>query len=446
MSLCQKISVNEYNKNRSSHFIIFNSKDNLNFNMSIDKKIFEEKVERLVQAYEANQTLSKPNPCECPRFSEIRNINNVNFYLTEEQASLKADVFDLIFPKKWKKSNNNCSLTMGYAKKVLDRYIFCKLTAKRSNINELYEQLSNPTVEKITVGRPITVNLLTRSSEIKIIDIVITREPKQYLYTNFPYGSGLSAWDSNMFCNPNLYDANAPQNMAAFSIIDALDQEQAKIKFDRNCKESMAFIRLFCEFGDMYLGTQKDEFDSYYFINNSEKSSSSSRIQNPNRIAIYDKSYQVFLDNGLAWLNEWNSHDDRTKAEKIKDALFWYYSLHCRLDVTKKLIYASTILETLLKNDNENIEIKTSIAERCAFLIASDKNTRKNTFDFINKMYSLRSKVIHNGYVLGAEFEYFIEEIMCYVKYSIIHSIKKLSNKNISFETFIEELKYAKFG
>lgn len=70
-------------------------------------------------------------------------------------------------------------------------------------------------------------------------------------------------------------------------------------------------------------------------------------------------------------------------------------------DPVERAIDLGTIVEIMLMHDasGENTEISYKIGLRGAWLLGSDPNERLRIFELIRKIYTLRSKAVHNGFL-----------------------------------------------
>jgi hypothetical protein len=88
----------------------------------------------------------------------------------------------------------------------------------------------------------------------------------------------------------------------------------------------------------------------------------------------------------------------RSEIEKrISTAIRWIGTgMDEEYDCDKFLKFA-VALECLLAKRNE--EISTPLAERCAFILAEDKEKRRDLYKMMKRLYNTRSEIAHQGKV-----------------------------------------------
>jgi len=83
-------------------------------------------------------------------------------------------------------------------------------------------------------------------------------------------------------------------------------------------------------------------------------------------------------------------------AKKIDMSIYWY-GLGVRdkrkVDSIVKLVVS---LEALLLGKKDRLK-KQSLADRVAFILGRDKNTREEMYELVAKIYALRSEIVHEG-------------------------------------------------
>jgi len=83
-------------------------------------------------------------------------------------------------------------------------------------------------------------------------------------------------------------------------------------------------------------------------------------------------------------------------AKKIAMSIHWYgLAVKDKMEVDRfvKLIVA---LEALLLKGEDRLK-KQSLADRVAFILGKDKKTRKDMYELVDQMYSIRSEIVHEG-------------------------------------------------
>lgn len=408
--------------------------------MTINKESLKEKILHLIDAYRENITADIMNREEWhTKYADCRVIGNIPLFLSHQNRMCREDVLNIVLPGTKKDKN----ITLEYVENAISR--FCILILQNANavfdseFESFYKYLTQPTTNKYIVGQPITINLQI-DGITKLIDLDLTNDPEGYLKSKHEnYGTLLS----DNFDNPDLY-TREPSTVGAFADIEAIDNHDAKQKFDTACFEVIGFMALFYTGYHLYMGKQKTGTDFFVIYSGEFGGPSWHKTDKINRVHIDDVKYQKLLDYGLSWLNSWREHSDKKKAEKIKNALYWFKYANDEINITNKFIYAITILETLLKDGTEQ-EISTTIAERVAYLLSAVKEERINIFTEIKSIYTLRSKIIHEGLILNKAHEHLVLKTIEYVRIVLINSISILSYISTSYDQFIEDLKFKKF-
>ncbi len=403
------------------------------------------KVKILIDAYKENlnEEISNFNSLNRLRlkFVDISMFGEIPLLLRFNQTDTKMEVYEIIFSSKKGNKKRKPWVTQEYVKSILDKLCLTVLQEEFSGINnfddsfdEFWKNLDNPSKNQYVIGYPIVI-ALTRKETTKIIDITLSTEPANYLASH-----GFSQNSLGNFCN-NV-------NTVAFAEIEDIDDIGARNKFKILCDEAIGFIKLFFDGDEIYIGNQKNKNEieeSILLVKQSNQDvqiggSCFSRISGIQEIHINDTSYNKLLQNGLLWLNNWQDHEDKVKADKIKTALYWFKHSIEEINITNKFIYAITVLETILKENDESGEIAVSISERVAYVLTNNREDRIGIYEKFKSFYSLRSKVVHTGLVLNAYQTYYVGQITEYVRIVLIKSIKILSNKSSSYSDFLYDI------
>lgn len=408
--------------------------------MTTNKETLKEKILHLIDAYRENLTADIMNHEEwCTKYADCRVIGNIPLFLSYQKRMCREEVLNVILPGTKKDKN----ITLEYVENAISR--FCIIILQNTNavfdseFESFYKYLTQPTTNKYIVGQPITINLQI-DGITKLIDLDLTNDPEGYLKSKHEnYGT----LPSDTFDNPYLY-TRKPSTAGAFANIEAIDEHDAKQKFETVCFEVIGFMALFYTEYPLYMGKQKTGTDFFVIYSGEFGGPSWHKTDIINRVHLDKDKYQKLLDHGLSWLNTWKEHSDTKKAEKIKNALYWFKYANDEINITNKFIYAITILETLLKDGIEQ-EISTTIAERVAYLLSDLKDERINIFKELKSIYTLRSKIIHEGLILNKAHEHLVLKTIEYVRIVLINSISILSDSSTSYEQFIENLKFRKF-
>lgn len=411
--------------------------------MSLDKDKLRELIVNLIMAYKENihlDVMSIDNP---GMYAEIRGGWNTSLILTFEQYKIKRQLLSIILPDK----NSSKSISYDYVDKHLVALSLTGISegvssdAFENNFLEFCKNISNPKTNKYIIGEPFTI-LLHRNEPTKIIDLELTNDPKLYLANK---NSIMHECIRDEFNNPDRFTKEESQ-VAGFTEIQAIDQNTAKTIYDRICAESVGFLKLYYKTGEIYRGKETNRTLFQWIQSGEIGGPSSSKEKQFQRGLIDDIRYDKLLNYGLLWLNNWQSHSDTKKATKVKDALYWYKFAEEEVNLSQKLIFSLTILEGLLKDLDEKTELSAGIAERTAFLLAIQPETRIEIFNDLKKIYKLRSIIVHSGQVVNAANEYMVLKAHGYAEQVIKKSIKYLSTEKATYDGFINDLKLRKFG
>ncbi|MDQ1252580.1 MAG: hypothetical protein QG646_1701 [Euryarchaeota archaeon] len=114
-------------------------------------------------------------------------------------------------------------------------------------------------------------------------------------------------------------------------------------------------------------------------------------------------------DGAIRWFNK--SFHERHLEDKLTDLIFGLEQIY-------------------LKGEGERSYLSYKLAMRCAFLIAGDRQERKNIFDNIRKGYNKRNSIIHSGKLLENNEETI--NLIIDLKVYLAESIKKyLKDKSL---------------
>lgn len=89
------------------------------------------------------------------------------------------------------------------------------------------------------------------------------------------------------------------------------------------------------------------------------------------------------------------THDDNKDVESIKTAIEWAFDSLSDEDVTLAFIKACIGLEAILGDRRDKEDITKMLSNRCAYLIGKSILNRNEIKDKFEKLYNIRSKLIH---------------------------------------------------
>lgn len=134
---------------------------------------------------------------------------------------------------------------------------------------------------------------------------------------------------------------------------------------------------------------------------------------------------------------------ERTKLEnKIIDSLVWLGESVRESDNIHKLLKLIISLEVLLIEEEYNK--KSLLGERCAFLLEKEYKKRLEIINFVEEMYRIRNKTVHEGkrpYIQQERIRYLSEIIM-----KVVSRLLLLSDEFESFKEVKEYVEWLKFS
>lgn len=112
---------------------------------------------------------------------------------------------------------------------------------------------------------------------------------------------------------------------------------------------------------------------------------------------IDKKFYEKILNDGLKQIEKLHRTNPKSEFQnKILEALRLYSSSLLLHDISNRIIYTFTAIESLLLR-NQNESIQDNVSRRIAFLISRDKQDRQNIARNFKQVYSMRSKFVHHA-------------------------------------------------
>jgi len=109
-----------------------------------------------------------------------------------------------------------------------------------------------------------------------------------------------------------------------------------------------------------------------------------------------------------------------------------------------RLLNFVTVLESTLKKDGENTELKRAVSERGAILLHEKFEDRKEVFKQLREIYDTRSKVVHTGVLIDDK--NLASLAGGYARTVLIKLIKQSKDLNGNFDDFIINLDDIKLG
>ncbi len=182
-----------------------------------------------------------------------------------------------------------------------------------------------------------------------------------------------------------------------FTWVKATESEKAKELAKHNFLISFSLLKLFApNFRPSLKGSIRPGHISLELYNKHDKTLGSSHsvvgehiLNNAflNRII-----YAQFEEAGIKELEK-----DTPIKKVVEESLYWFAAGLEEKYSSAKLLNFVTVLESVLKKDNEKTEIKRAISERGALLLTDDFEARKKARKELNEIYNIRSNVVHKG-------------------------------------------------
>ncbi|WP_233218519.1 HEPN domain-containing protein [Photobacterium sp. GB-210] len=111
-------------------------------------------------------------------------------------------------------------------------------------------------------------------------------------------------------------------------------------------------------------------------------------------------------DKQVSWvshrLNEMNavfSYGDISKTHKLLLACQWLFESFSGKNELLSFVQTTVVIEILLgdKASSEQVGLGTLLRNRCAYLIGTSQSQRDEILDDFQKIYDVRSKIVHGG-------------------------------------------------
>lgn len=223
-----------------------------------------------------------------------------------------------------------------------------------------------------------------------------------------------------------------------FTKVMAGDDEKAKEMSLHNFLISFALLKLYApHFKPFIRGNLLSGNQELIVFNKTKKSLSPhlSRTGNLplNHAYLNKKFYDELKRKGISELRKDND------ISKIAGACLYWWGLGLEeKNPSAKLINFVMVLESSLKRKEEMTELKRAVSERGAILLGKDFTERKKIYRDLNKIYDIRSKIVHTG-VLKGDHD-FANLAGSYAKEILITLISSSKRLDGNFEKFIEEI------
>ncbi|MCK7312796.1 HEPN domain-containing protein [Enterobacter bugandensis] len=110
--------------------------------------------------------------------------------------------------------------------------------------------------------------------------------------------------------------------------------------------------------------------------------------------AALDKTLEEYID-VITQKSSQLYKDSSNEARRIKMAIDWYITSYANEDSVMAFLQLCMGLEAIFGDDQDQGGLTKTLGDRCAYLIGKNIRQRKNIKDAFNKIYTIRSKIVH---------------------------------------------------
>jgi len=154
-----------------------------------------------------------------------------------------------------------------------------------------------------------------------------------------------------------------------------------------------------------------------------------------------DKPYTMTEEERLQFEPWWKSHKDifdTCNNSKFKQIVRMYLDSFMMEDAETAFVVLSVVLEMLFGSPNNELTYR--ISRGAALFLSADRGEMRTIFSQVKRLYTLRSKYVHEGTKIEWEKLFELREI---VRKIIIDMYERQMNKScFSFQKFAEELSF----
>lgn len=92
--------------------------------------------------------------------------------------------------------------------------------------------------------------------------------------------------------------------------------------------------------------------------------------------------------------------EDDKECEKLRNACCWLFDSYCGENELLSFVQATVTLEILLgdKSESDKVGLGSLLKNRCAYLLGTTAEERSTILDEFEKIYTIRSKIVHRGH------------------------------------------------
>lgn len=172
-------------------------------------------------------------------------------------------------------------------------------------------------------------------------------------------------------------------------------------------------------------------------INNDTKEKYSSMKNKTLMNPLYELSENLFEFNNQRTLFENLDKNDLSELEqRVKMSVNWFGLSLRNNNLIQRFTYLSIALETLLSAKKSGImdqSITYRLREYAAFLYSDDKQERKEVYEKISKLYTIRSEISHSGKSKSIKYKDYIE--LLNIVHKVIYSVRILIKNGLKNDT-----------
>ena len=300
-----------------------------------------------------------------------------------------------------------------------------------SELDLFYSNLKNSSNDEWFIISEIENMKLLKSTPFQLIDCTI----KHIFRSDFPLGGNLTEKEGFDYL----------QKSCIYTTVKAGDAEKAESLAQKNFTLAFSLLKLYFphpNFNPALKGTLVSGDQNILNYNMTKKKiTNSSRITGDlllNIAYLNDELYSFLRQKGIVELSK-----DSSITRVIKECLYWHKVGLDEELLSGKLLNFVTVLESSLKKKGEMNELKQRVADRCALMLGSGFDDRKDIVKNISAIYNIRSKIVHTGVII--EDKNLAELAGGYARAVLIELIQKNSYYQGNFEKFIDDIDDKKY-
>ena len=324
-----------------------------------------------------------------------------------------------------------------YSDKYIDNFIFSCYATALDDENKL-DPIVNEFIDEILSNKGRDFLVISELANIIIPDDrtynIIDSSIKNIKSEDLPF-------DSTRIKMSGMNLLNKPAIMTRVSVGE---EEKAKEIALHRFLVAINLIRLyFPSLRPVLKGVFLSRLQNLIVYNYFDKSVSASieRIGDPSlgNAIITPERYAQMLELGIGELLK-----ESEFSKVVKGCLYWYGLGLDEKFPAAKLVNFVTVLESALKREGENTELRRAVSERGAILLKDDFKDRKKAYKELKDIYDERSNVVHTGRLI--ENKALASRAGRYARDVIMALIEKARAFDGNFKEFINNLDDIKLG